>query len=57
MISKSVGCGVCHPETDGKLNVIPKSQKRPVTPEDLKIQTPYEDSYTLIMDGIFITRT
>lgn len=39
-------------ETDGKLNVIPKSQKRPVTPEDLKIQTPYEGiPYTLIMDG------
>src|SRR5690554_2047288 len=39
-------------ETGGQLNVIPKSQKRPVTPEDLQIETPYEDiPYTLILDG------
>ncbi|GBF35310.1 hypothetical protein DCCM_4433 [Desulfocucumis palustris] len=40
-------------ETSGKLSVIPKSQKRPVTPEDLKIQTAYEGLPTvLIMDGV-----
>jgi len=39
-------------ETVGKLNVIPKSQKRPVTPADLKIATDYEGiPFTLIMDG------
>jgi len=39
-------------ETGGQLNVIPKSQKRPLTPKDLNIQTPYEGiPYTLIMDG------
>jgi len=39
-------------ETSGQLNVIPKSQKRTLTPEDLNIQTPYENiPYTLIMDG------
>jgi uncharacterized membrane protein YcaP (DUF421 family) len=40
-------------ETSGKLSVIPKSQKRPVNPEDLQIKTPYEGlSLTLIIDGI-----
>ena len=29
-------------ETSGKLSVIPKSQKRPVTPGDLNIPTEYE---------------
>lgn len=39
-------------ETGGQLNVIPKSQKRPVTPEDLQIDTDYEAiPITLIMDG------
>jgi uncharacterized membrane protein YcaP (DUF421 family) len=39
-------------ETGGQLNVIPKSQKRPLTPDDLSIETPYEEiPYTLIMDG------
>lgn len=39
-------------ETGGQLNVIPKSQKRPVTPEDLQIKTEYEAiPITLIMDG------
>lgn len=39
-------------ETGGQLNVIPKSQKRPVTPEDLEIPTEYEAiPITLIMDG------
>ena len=39
-------------ETNGQLTVIPKSQKRPVTPEDLKLTTRYEGlPYNLIMDG------
>lgn len=39
-------------ETGGQLNVIPKSQKRAVTPEDLEISTEYEAiPITLIMDG------
>ncbi|HHW45224.1 DUF421 domain-containing protein [Desulfofundulus thermobenzoicus] len=39
-------------ETSGKLSVIPKSQKRPVTPEDLGISTVYEGLPTvLVMDG------
>jgi len=39
-------------ETSGKLSVIPKSQKRPVTPEDLGLSTRYEGLPTiLIMDG------
>ncbi len=39
-------------ETSGKLSVIPKSQKRPVNANDLKIETPYEGlPLTLIIDG------
>lgn len=39
-------------ETSGDLSVIPKSQKRPVTPEDLGLDTKYEGlPYTLIIDG------
>lgn len=39
-------------ETSGQLSVIPKSQKRPVTPEDLSISTEYEGlPHTLIIDG------
>ncbi len=39
-------------ETSGELSIIPKSQKRAVTPEDLKIDTPYEGlALPLIMDG------
>jgi len=39
-------------ETNGTLSVIPKSQKRPVTPSDLKIETNYEGiSLNLIIDG------
>lgn len=39
-------------ETSGKLSVIPKSQKRPVNPEDLQIDTPYEGlPLTIIIDG------
>lgn len=40
-------------ETSGKLSVIPKSQKRPVNAEDLKIDTPYEGLPSiLIVDGV-----
>ncbi|SHF47168.1 Uncharacterized membrane protein YcaP, DUF421 family [Desulforamulus putei DSM 12395] len=39
-------------ETSGRLSVIPRSQKRPVTPEDLGISTGYEGLPTvLVMDG------
>lgn len=39
-------------ETNGELSVIPKSQKRPVTPADLKIETRYEGlPLLLITDG------
>jgi len=40
-------------ETNGQLSIIPKSQKRPVTPEDLKIQTNYEGiPLDLVIDGV-----
>ena len=40
-------------ETNGQLSVIPKATKRPVIPEDLKINPPYEGlPITMIMDGI-----
>ena len=39
-------------ETNGQVSVIPKSQKRPVTPADLQIPTEYEGvSHSLIVDG------
>lgn len=39
-------------ETNGQLSVIPKSQKRALQPEDLKIKTEYEGlPLTLIVDG------
>ena len=39
-------------ETGGQLNLIVKSQKRPLTPEDLNLATPYEGiPYTFILDG------
>lgn len=39
-------------ETSGQLSVIPKSQKRHVTPEDLNIETQYEGLPTdLVIDG------
>ncbi|HHU62880.1 MAG TPA: DUF421 domain-containing protein [Clostridiales bacterium] len=39
-------------ETSGQLSVIPKSQKRTVTPQDLNIETQYEGlPTTLIIDG------
>ena len=39
-------------ETNGQLSVVPKSQKRPVNPEDFNINTSYEGiCYSLIVDG------
>ncbi len=39
-------------ETSGQISVIPKSQKRPLHPEDLQINTKYEGlTTTLIVDG------
>jgi len=44
-------------ETNGQLSVIPKSQKRPVNPEDLNIPTKYEGlPLDLIIDGIAIEK-
>lgn len=45
-------------ETNGQLSVVLKSQKRPVTPEDLKIETGYEGYTTdLIIDGRLMSKT
>ena len=39
-------------ETCGQLSIIPKSQKRPITPEDLNIPSAYEGlTLPLVMDG------
>mgnify|MGYP000878508668 FL=1 len=39
-------------ETNGSLTIVPKSQARPVTPEDLELNTKYEGLPTsLILDG------
>ncbi len=39
-------------ETNGQVSVLPKSQKRPVNPEDFNISTEYEGvSHSLIIDG------
>lgn len=39
-------------ETNGQISVIPKSQKRPVTPEDINIDTQYEGlCHPLIIDS------
>ncbi|AGB42373.1 putative membrane protein [Halobacteroides halobius DSM 5150] len=39
-------------ETNGKISVIPKSQKRPINPQDLQIETDYEGvPFPLIVDG------
>ena len=39
-------------ETNGQLSVVPKSQKRPVNPEDLGLETKYEGLPTpLVVDG------
>lgn len=40
-------------ETNGQLSIIPKAVKRPVNPEDLNLNPPYEGlPITLIMDGV-----
>ena len=45
-----VGCAVL--EISGQVNVFPVSQKRPVTPEDLRVRTSYENlPLHLILDG------
>ncbi len=42
-------------ETNGKLSVVPKSQKRSITPEDLQLPTRYEGLLVpLIKDGIVV---
>lgn len=42
-------------ETNGQISVIPKSQKRPVSPEDLQLTTKYEGlPLDLIVDGTVI---
>lgn len=39
-------------ETNGQISVVPKSQRRPVTPKDLEIETDYEGPpHPLIVDG------
>ena len=44
-------------ETSGQLSVFPKSQKRPVTPADMKLQTEYEGlPQQLILDGRIISK-
>jgi len=44
-------------ETNGQLSVIPKSQRRPVCPEDLKIPTQYEGlPLDLVVDGAVIQK-
>jgi len=37
-------------ESNGRLSIIPKSQARPVTPEDLQIPTQYEGMPTVIIE-------
>lgn len=45
-------------ETSGRLSVVPKSSKRPVTPEDLGLSTAYEGLPTvLVMDGEVFTES
>lgn len=42
-------------EPNGELSVVPKSQKRPITPQDLNIPTKYEGlESALIIDGAII---
>ena len=42
-------------EGSGKLSILPKPSKRPVTPEDLRLETPYEGlPVPVIMDGQFV---
>jgi uncharacterized membrane protein YcaP (DUF421 family) len=49
-----VDCAVL--ETNGQLSVIPKSQKRPLNPEDMDIKTDYEGlPIDIIIDGQVLT--
>lgn len=42
-------------ETNGELSIIPKSQKRPLTPSDMNIPTEYEGiPFPLVIDGKLI---
>ena len=42
-------------ETNGELSIIPKSQKRPLTPSDMNIPTEYEGvPFPLVIDGRLI---
>ncbi|MGE5473554.1 MAG: DUF421 domain-containing protein [Ignavibacteriales bacterium] len=44
-------------ETSGQISIIPKSQKRPIIPEDLKIETQYEGiPISLIIDGHILSK-
>lgn len=44
-------------ETDGSLSVMPKSNKKPVTPEDLGLSLPRQGlSHDLILDGVIQTQ-
>jgi uncharacterized membrane protein YcaP (DUF421 family) len=44
-------------ETSGRLSVIPKSQKRPLMPQDLNIATSYEGmSLPLVIDGELVQK-
>lgn len=44
-------------ETNGQLSIIPKSQKRPVNPEDLQLATQYEGlPLDLVVDGAIIDK-
>ena len=43
-------------DTDGEICIVPKAEKRPVTPEDLNLSPKEEETpYTLISDGKIIT--
>jgi uncharacterized membrane protein YcaP (DUF421 family) len=44
-------------ETNGQLSIIPKSQKRPITPEDLQLLTKYEGlPLDIVVDGKVILK-
>lgn len=44
-------------ETDGSLSVMPKPNKKPVTPEDLQLSLPRQGlSHDLILDGVIQTQ-
>lgn len=44
-------------ETNGQLSIIPKSQKRPLNPEDLSLDTKYEGlALDMVIDGRIIHR-